>query len=106
MILCGGSIPALVRYAEYFDRERDREQSGLYDVLDQGETGQEYMSRYLFVDASADAWRKIQVKGVDATCYLYELQRALAVFARVLGSRRTATGGTEKADETAAAVRD
>ena len=97
--------PALVRYAEYFDRERDREQSGLYDVLDQGETGQEYMSRYLFVDESADVWRRIQVKGVDATCYLYDLQRALAVFAQVLDQPEDSGWWTDKAAETAAAVR-
>lgn len=97
--------PALVRYAEYFDRERDREQSGLYDVLDQGETGQEYMSRYLFVDESADAWRKIQVKGVDATCYLYDLQCALAVFARALDQPEDGVWWADKAAETAAAVR-
>jgi hypothetical protein len=98
--------PALVRYAEYFDRERDREGVGLYDVLDQGETGQEYMSRYLFVDREADAWRPIQVKGVDATCYLYELQRALAVFARALDLRADADWWDEKADSTRQAVRD
>jgi hypothetical protein len=97
--------PRLVRYAEYFDRERDREKSGLYDVLDQGETGQEYMSRYLFVDESADTWRKIQVKGVDATCYLYELQRALAVLARALGEKDDADWWEEKADATRDAVR-
>ncbi len=98
--------PGLVRYAEYFDRERDQEQTGLYDVLDQGETGQEYMSRYLFVDESADAWRKIQVKGVDATCYLYELQRALAVFARVLNLPEDGDYWDERAEGTAAAVRE
>lgn len=97
--------PGLVRYAEYFDRERDREHSGLYDVLDQGETGQEYMSRYLFVDESADSWRKIQVKGVDATCYLYSLQRALAYFARLLGQEDDAEWWQEKAEGTGAAVR-
>lgn len=97
--------PALVRYAEYFDRERDREQSGLYDVLDQGETGQEYMSRYLFVDESADRWRKIQVKGVDATCYLYTLQCALSVFARALQQPEDSLWWKERAAETAEAVR-
>jgi hypothetical protein len=96
----------LERYAAYFDRERDREDSNLYDVADQGETGQEYMSRYLFVDESADTWRKIQVKGVDATCYLYELQRALAVFARALGQGEDADRWDEKADTTADAVCD
>jgi hypothetical protein len=98
--------PGLERYATYFDRERDREHSGLYDVIDQGETGQEYMSRYLFVDEAADSWGKIQVKGVDATCYLYELQRALAVFARALGQDEDADHWDEKADTTADAICD
>jgi hypothetical protein len=97
--------PGLLRYAEYFDRERDREGIGLYDVVDQGETGQEYMSRYLFVDRAADAWRPIQVKGVDATCYLYELQRALAYFARALGDHSDASWWDEKAEATRQAVR-
>jgi hypothetical protein len=97
--------PGLVRYALYFERQRDREQSGLYDVLDQGETGQEYMSRYLFVDASADAWRPIQVKGVDATCYLYDLQCALAVFARLLDRPQEGDHWAARAEATAEAVR-
>src|SRR5262249_52100396 len=53
--------PGLSRYADYFERERDREDSHLYDIVDQGETGQEYMSRYLFADQSADDWRRIQL---------------------------------------------
>ena len=46
----------LNRYAAYFDRERDKEDSGLYDVVDQFETGQEYMSRYQAVDDKADTY--------------------------------------------------
>ncbi|MCS6776553.1 MAG: trehalase family glycosidase [Chloroherpetonaceae bacterium] len=97
--------PGLARYAAYFDRVRDREQSGLYDVMDQGETGQEYMSRYLFVDPAADTWRPLQMKGVDATCYQYSLQRALAVFAALLGLPVEAAQWQEKAQRTREAVR-
>ena len=97
--------PSLVRYAEYFDEVRDKEHSGLYDVQDQGETGQEYMSRYLFVDSNADSWRKIQVKGVDSTFYLYRLQRALAEFARLLQKREEALHWNHKADTTREAMR-
>jgi hypothetical protein len=74
----------LCRYAEYFARERDPEGSHLYDVLNQGETGQEYGSRYLFADPAGDAWKQIRLKGVDATAYIYELQRSLAVIAEEL----------------------
>ncbi len=99
------TYPGLVRYAEYFDRERDKEHSGLYDVRDQGETGQEYMSRYLFADAGADWWGAIQVKGVDATCYQYALQRTLAIFARALGQTEDADWWDERAESAREAVR-
>jgi len=97
--------PGLSRYADYFERERDREDSHLYDIVDQGETGQEYMSRCLFVDARADDWRRIQLKGVDATVYVYLLQRALARMAAVLGKGTESTVWDRKADATAEAVR-
>ncbi len=46
-------------------------------ILDQNETGQEYMSRYLEASASADQWTQIRVAGVDATVYLMQLLRLL-----------------------------
>ncbi|HEX6511916.1 MAG TPA: hypothetical protein VF157_06435, partial [Chloroflexota bacterium] len=69
--------PSLARYAEFLDEERDAEGCHMYDVLDQGETGQEYMSRYQAVDPRADQWGPIHLKGIDATVYAYELQRCL-----------------------------
>lgn len=74
----------LNRYVAYFDRERDKEESGLYDVVDQFETGQEFMSRYQAVDDRADTYgwiNKIRLKGIDATVYLYELKKMLAALA-------------------------
>jgi len=79
---------ALKRYVQYFDRERDEEASGLYDVINHYETGQEYMSRYLVVNQEADRdnWGKMfRLKGVDATVYIYELKRALGILASRLG---------------------
>lgn len=96
----------LARYAEYFLRERDREGSHLYDVLNQAETGQEYMSRYLFARADADDWGPIQLKGVDATVYQYELQRTLAWVARKLRREEEAERWTSLAEATAAALRE
>ncbi|HUW57098.1 MAG TPA: hypothetical protein VMZ92_10715 [Planctomycetota bacterium] len=95
----------LVRYARYFTRYRDKENSGLFDVTDQGETGQEYSSRYQFVDPEADTWKEIRLKGVDATVYLYELFRALAWMAGVLGKRRDVNKWNKLAEETCRAVR-
>lgn len=97
--------PGLCRYADYFERERDREDMGLFDVVDQGETGQEYSSRYLFVDERADEWGRFQLKGVDATVYVYMTLRALAEMARLLGKEPEAEVWDRKADRVRDAVR-
>ena len=97
--------PKLALYAEYFERERDKEKSGLFDVHDQGETGQEYMSRYLFVDENADQWHAIRLKGIDATCYLYSLYSTLSQFAGLLRNNRDAFRWGQAASRTAEAVR-
>lgn len=97
--------PALCRYAEYFARERDPEGSHLYDVINQGETGQEYGSRYLFADPEADTWKAIRLKGVDATVYIYELQRALAEIALKLDAPDDADRWRAEAAATRDAVR-
>ena len=103
-----GVYEPLAAYARYFDRERDRERSGLYDVCWQGETGQEYMGRYLFVDEQADQWNEItpHLKGVDATVYIYELKKQLAWIAGKLGRRQEAAAWIAEADTIKTAVRD
>ncbi len=98
--------PALVRYAEFLDVERDPEGVHLYDVVNQGETGQEYMSRYQAVDAKADHWGPFRLKGVDATVYAYELQRTLAWLAALLEKPEEAGYWTDQADVTRRAVRE
>jgi hypothetical protein len=78
----------LKKYASYFDRERDEEISGLYDIDNHYETGQEYMHRYTAVHPQADQanWGEVfRLKGVDVTVYVYELKRALAFAAEHLG---------------------
>jgi hypothetical protein len=82
------ALDGLARYAKYFDRERDRDGTGLYDIANHYETGQEYMHRYTAVNPDADRenWGEVfRMKGVDATVYIYELKRALAVLTRALG---------------------
>jgi len=83
---------ALKRYVQYFDRERDEAVSGLYDIHNHYETGQEYMRRYTVVHPDADRsnWGRVfRLKGVDVTVYIYELKRALGALA----------ARTEKLDE-------
>ncbi|HKB16139.1 MAG TPA: hypothetical protein VKF62_08735, partial [Planctomycetota bacterium] len=87
--------PLLERHAEHWRRERDREGSGLFDVLNQGETGQGYSTRFLVVDARADRGGPIRSKGIDATVYAHGLHRTLALFAVELrdmaGARKYST---------------
>lgn len=98
-------VPALEGYAEWLLGSRDAEGTGLIDVTDQFETGQEFMSRYQAVDPDADRseWEnRIRLKGVDATVYAYRLFRALAELAP-----RAGTEGARwrtRADKTAAAI--
>ncbi len=98
--------PWLARYAEFLDRERDPENSGLYDVSDQGETGQEYSPRYGFVDENADRWTRFRLKGVEAACYAAGIQRTLAEFSLLLGEREDAAYWKERAETTSASVRE
>ena len=98
--------PALARYADYLCRERDPEGSGLFDVIDQGETGQEYMARYLFARPDADDWGPFRLKGVDATVYAYELMRCLEWMAGHAGNADEAARWAGAADATRAAVRE
>lgn len=77
--------PLLARYAEWLLTTRDRSGSGMIDVIDQYETGQEFMSRYLAVDLNADRYgweNRLQLKGIDATVYAYALLRALEMIAQ------------------------
>jgi hypothetical protein len=75
----------LADYMGYFQRERDADETGLYDVISQWETGQEFMSRYQQVDPKADQGGYFRLKGLDATVYIYELQQTLAWMAGILG---------------------
>jgi hypothetical protein len=78
----------LKKYVGYFDRERDEEGSGLYDIDNHYETGQEYMHRYMAVSPQADMdnWGEVfRLKGVDVTVYLYELKLGMAYIAKQLG---------------------
>ncbi|MCU0491757.1 MAG: hypothetical protein MUD01_09230 [Chloroflexaceae bacterium] len=94
----------LRRYARYFERKRDREKSGLFDVIGQDETGQEFMSRYQAVNRYADDWGSFRLKGVDATCYMYELYRALSNIALQLNKPKAAARWQARAERTRAAV--
>ena len=103
----GAVYRPLALYAEWLQSERDADESGLCDIVDHYETGQEYMSRYMAVSDEADSetWGdRIRLKGVDATVYMYRLQRALATIAGRLHEFGDAGLWTAAADRTGAAV--
>jgi mannosylglycerate hydrolase MGH1-like protein len=82
--------PKVARYAEWLLHSRDAEESGMLDVLNQYETGQEFTSRYQVIDENADGYgweNRIRLKGIDVTVYGYALLRALERLApRVAGA--------------------
>jgi hypothetical protein len=85
----GQVYEGLKKYAGYFDKERDEEVSGLYDIDNHYETGQEYMHRYTAVAPRADQdhWGQVfRLKGVDVTVYVYRLKQALCAVAEKLGN--------------------
>ncbi len=98
----------LVRYLLYFDRERDLNQSGLYDVLNHWETGQEFMSRYQLVDPEADRGENLKrrLKGLDSTTYIYQLQLTLAWMSEQLGKTDETGRWRGMAEKTRRAVQD
>ena len=97
--------PGLARYAEWLRTTRDRDGTGMLDIVNHYETGQEYMSRYQAVDPGADraGWSSgMRLKGVDVTVYGYRLFRALE---RVAGGAGGAGGPASAARWRAAAER-
>lgn len=98
---------SLVHYVDYFDRERDREGSGLYDVINHYETGQEYSNRYTAIHEQADSWEwgdRFRLKGVDASVYIYDLKRSLAAMAHELDRDEDKAKWVEKGDRIKQAI--
>ncbi|MEW5918529.1 MAG: trehalase family glycosidase, partial [Gemmatimonadota bacterium] len=101
--------PSLARYAEWLLTTRDAKESGMIDILDQYETGQEFMSRYLAVDPNADRYgweNRIRMKGIDATVYAYNLLRTLERIAARIGEPDESDKWRHRAARTASAVRE
>ncbi len=96
---------ALERYLLYFYRERDPQASGLYDHVNQWESGQEYMSRYVWVDDEGDHWKalKRRLKGIDATTYIYRCEQAMVRMSELLGTG-TAARWRQRAEHTGNAI--
>lgn len=99
----------LSRYFRWLMTERDPGSHGTVEVRNHFETGQEYMSRYQAVNASADAdgWAsRTRLKGVDATVYAYQLGLALQKVALRLGDDSAAAAYTGDIERITSALMD
>ncbi|MFN8579773.1 MAG: trehalase family glycosidase [Gemmatimonadaceae bacterium] len=100
--------PALALHSDWLANTRDADRSGMIDVVDQYETGQEYMSRYQAVDAQADSYgweNRIRLKGIDVTVYAYALASALERLAVRAGAADDTPKWRLRAESIADAVR-
>lgn len=95
---------ALTYYADHFDNLRDTAGTHMYDVINHWETGQEYSSRYLFAEPDADKGESFQLKGIDATVYIYELQKNLAWMAEELKDIEATIKWTQAAEKTGKSI--
>ena len=101
------TYPALKNYARWLAKSRDRKGSGMIDVINMMETGQEFSSRYIPLkkDFEDDDWiETAPMKGVDATVYYYFLLRALALAAEEIGKHRDERRWRSAMERTAAAI--
>lgn len=82
------------RYVKWLANNRDPEGSGLTDVVNHFESGQEYSRRYTVIDDKADraeeAEEQFRLKAVDASVFRYKLVRYLAEVAEELQEKAMA----------------
>lgn len=90
------SYNPLVKYAEYLLNHRDPEYSGLFSLVNQWETGQEYNSRYGILNHGNEDL-VINLKGVDLTTYTYNLFFYLEKIALKLKKNEEGTKWREEA---------
>ncbi|MDH3223136.1 MAG: trehalase family glycosidase, partial [Gemmatimonadota bacterium] len=101
------SYEGLSHFADWLMRERDPEGSGMFNVVNHYETGQEYMSRYVAVDPEADVneWLpRLRLKGIDVTVYAYQLFRALEWMASECGTGKAGARWQAAAERTGGAI--
>lgn len=71
-------VESLRHFSDFYTVARVQPKgTGMVEVWDQNETGQEYMSRYQVASDKADEWGSFRIGGVDATTYAYSLCAAL-----------------------------
>ena len=74
-------LMAMQRYVKWLANNRDPEGSGLTDIVNHFEAGQEFSRRYTVIDGKADRaiefTEQFRLKGIDATVFRYRLVKWL-----------------------------
>lgn len=75
-------IMGMQRYTKWLANHRDPEGSGLTDIVNQFESGQEFSRRYTIIDDKADRAEdfseQFRLKGIDASVFRYRMVKFLA----------------------------
>ena len=75
-------LMSMQRYVKWLANTRDPEGSGLTDITNQFESGQEFSRRYTIIDDKADRAEEndeqFRLKGIDASVFRYKLVHYLA----------------------------
>ncbi len=87
-------LKAMERYSKWLDNNRDPEGSGLTDIVNHFEAGQEFSRRYQIVDDKADRAEEFseqfRIKGVDVSVFRYRLVKFMARIADELQEKAMA----------------
>jgi hypothetical protein len=74
-------LMAMQRYVKWLANNRDPEGSGLTDIVNHFEAGQEFSRRYTVIDAKADRaiefTEQFRLKGIDASTFRYRMVKWL-----------------------------
>ncbi len=87
-------LMAMQRYVKWVGNNRDPEGSGLTDIVNHFEAGQEFSRRYTVVDAKADRavefTEQFRLKGIDASVFRYRLVKWLHAVAEEIQEKAMA----------------
>lgn len=87
-------LMAMQRYVKWLGNNRDPEGSGLTDIVNHFEAGQEFSRRYMVVDSKADRavefTEQFRLKGIDASVFRYRLVKWLHAVAEEIQEKAMA----------------
>ncbi|MGK0156049.1 MAG: hypothetical protein ACI9SE_003016 [Neolewinella sp.] len=87
-------LMAMQRYVKWLGNNRDPEGSGLTDIVNHFESGQEFSRRYTVIDSKADRaeefTEQFRLKGIDASVFRYRMVKWLYAVAEEIQEKAMA----------------